>query len=125
VSQQEVIARVERYYSAKVTQHGATPAGVDWNSSASQTLRFEQLLKVCNTDAPFSLTDFGCGYGALADYLGQRGVRCTYRGYDVSPAMIEEAGRISRLGLAVEFFASPASLRPTTYTVASGIFNRP
>ena len=33
---QRIMAEVRRYYGDKVRQYGATPAGVDWNSEASQ-----------------------------------------------------------------------------------------
>ena len=41
-----VLEAVERYYGAKIAEHGPTARGVDWNDEASQELRFEQLLKV-------------------------------------------------------------------------------
>ena len=36
-----LISAVERYYTAKLDTHGATPSGVNWNSAAGQELRFE------------------------------------------------------------------------------------
>jgi putative glycosyltransferase len=35
--------QAREYYEAKLRAHGATPAGMDWNSAASQELRFSQL----------------------------------------------------------------------------------
>lgn len=67
-----VLDEVRRYYSEKIVEHGPTAKGVDWNDEASQELRFDQLLKLCETARPFSLNDYGCGYGALARYLEQR-----------------------------------------------------
>lgn len=69
---------------------------------------------------PFSLNDFGCGYGALASYLAQRGAEVDYRGFDVSERMIEQA-RGLHPGRA--FVTEAGALEPADYTVASGVFN--
>ena len=63
------LVEIGRYYSGKLAAHGASPRGVDWNSSESQHLRFTQLVRICEADARFSLNDIGCGYGALLDHL--------------------------------------------------------
>src|SRR5215470_13659193 len=86
-------ATVRAYYSAKIQRHGPTPRGVDWPNAVSQYLRFAQLLKICDFARPFSLNDFGCGYGALLEYLAMRHVDAAiaYRGVDISPAMIAAA----------------------------------
>ena len=59
---------VKSYFDKRIQEHGASPRGSDWNSETSQNTRFDQLLKVVETQS-FSLLDYGCGYGALADYL--------------------------------------------------------
>ena len=53
--------KVKSYYSEKVLQFGATPAGVDWSSPESQQLRFKQLVKLCDGSTIFSINDWGCG----------------------------------------------------------------
>jgi len=75
-----VLDAVGRYYSEKIVEHGPTAKGVDWRDETSQELRFEQLLKVCDESRPFTLNDYGCGYGALATYLGERGLDVRYTG---------------------------------------------
>ncbi|MEE9543854.1 MAG: class I SAM-dependent methyltransferase [Thermodesulfobacteriota bacterium] len=119
----EILNKVGRYYSDKVVAHGDTPSGVDWNSPESQGLRFEQLLKVCDTREPFSLTDYGCGYGALVDYMKDRGLVFTYRGYDISDVMLARARELHRDLDSCEFLGDETRLTPTDYTVASGVFN--
>src|SRR5262245_26922402 len=95
VNSDPIVERVAAYYEGRLREHGATPAGVDWNSESSQRLRFDQLLRVVLPDERAgSLNDFGCGYGALADYLATRYPGWTYRGYDASPAMIDAATRL-------------------------------
>lgn len=116
---------VRTYYSAAIERHGPTPRGVDWQCSASQQLRFVQLLKVCDFAAPFSLNDFGCGYGALLDYLAFRhgDTPIDYRGIDISPNMIEAARTLRPGSPAAEFVLGEACQRVADYSLASGVFN--
>jgi SAM-dependent methyltransferase len=117
------LAGVAAYYAGKLAEHGETAAGVDWNSPASQELRFAQLMRIVEEgDTEFSLNDYGCGYGALLEHLNRAGLTVDYRGYDIAPEMIAAARE--RLGnratlLTDEFDALPRA----DYTVASGIFN--
>jgi SAM-dependent methyltransferase len=119
----EITDRVERYYSSKVARHGPTAQGVDWNSRESQELRFAQLLQIVRARGPFSLNDYGCGYGALVATLEARGGDFTYRGFDLSAAMVAEARRLFRACPRATFTTAAADLMPADYTVASGIFN--
>lgn len=113
---------VGRYYADKLREHGPTHLGVDWNSIESQRERFEQLTSVVDRDVPYSLLDWGCGYGGLLDHLIARGDEVDYRGYDVSPEMVASArGRQSRDGGCV-FTDELDELEPADYVVASGIF---
>jgi SAM-dependent methyltransferase len=86
-----ILGKVAAYYAEKLRTFGPTPRGVDWNGAESQRLRFAQLLRLAATDHAFSLVDYGCGYGAFLDYLGERGASVTYTGFDVSPEMIRAA----------------------------------
>jgi SAM-dependent methyltransferase len=123
VNRSPILAKVEAYYTDKLGEHGPTPPGVDWNSEESQRLRFEQLLRLCDVTRPFSLIDYGCGYGALLDHLVQGGVPATYVGFDVSAAMIEAARALHPGGGPGVFFTEEARLAPADYAVGSGIFN--
>jgi 2-polyprenyl-3-methyl-5-hydroxy-6-metoxy-1,4-benzoquinol methylase len=42
-------------------------------------------------DEPFSILDFGCGYGALIEYLKSKYISFSYTGYDISEEMINQA----------------------------------
>jgi SAM-dependent methyltransferase len=119
----QIIADVCAYYDGKIALHGPSARGVDWNSTASQELRFAQLLKVVESFSSYSLTDFGCGYGALAEFVAASGGACSYRGFDISQQMIEQAWQRHAGRTGCTFFSDPALLSPTDYTVASGIFN--
>jgi SAM-dependent methyltransferase len=113
---------VARYYAGKLAEHGQTAAGVDWNSAHSQEVRFAQLMKIAAGDTRFSLNDYGCGYGALLDYLDRAGEPVDYRGFDLAPEMVAAARE--RFGdRRVLLTADLADLPVADYTVASGIFN--
>lgn len=119
----EILGTVGRYYAEKLRQFGATHRGVDWSTAASQELRFSRLLQVMDGHDDGSLIDYGCGYGALLDYLGASGRRVVYRGFDISEAMIQ-AAQAGHAGVAhASFTAESSQLAPADYVVASGIFN--
>jgi SAM-dependent methyltransferase len=118
-----ILEGVGRYYSEKIQTYGATPKGVDWNSSESQALRFEQLLKVVDTSRWFSVNDYGCGYGGLAGYVANKGYEFAYRGFDISARMIAEAEAIYAHDERYHFFSDESDLTRGDYTLASGIFN--
>src|SRR5258708_13894992 len=95
MSYDDILHNVDVYYSNKVNTHGTSHCGVDWNSTESQMLRFDQVLKVCDSKAPFSINDYGCGYGALAAYLNHQGLHYTYYGFDISLEMISRARKFA------------------------------
>jgi SAM-dependent methyltransferase len=123
VESEAIRAGVAGYYGAKLAEHGATARGVDWRDEASQTLRFQQLLRVVDHAGPFSINDYGCGYGALVAHLDERGEAFSYTGFDVSAPMLEQARRAYAGRVDCVFVGQETELRPAEYTVASGILN--
>ncbi|MEZ5172430.1 MAG: class I SAM-dependent methyltransferase [Bacteroidia bacterium] len=118
----EILNKVGKYYSDKISVHGATPKGVDWNGEQSQVLRFKQLLRVCDNNDSYSLLDFGCGYGALLDYLIEDAdSRIDYSGFDISAEMIS-AAKI-KFNNKFDFFTELNPELKFDFIVASGIFN--
>jgi cyclopropane fatty-acyl-phospholipid synthase-like methyltransferase len=114
---------VRAYFEDRIQQHGASARGADWNSAAAQETRFEQLLGVVRQTGPLSVLDYGSGYGALADYLEQRGYDAEYTGYDLLESAVA-AAREHHRGKAKRRFCSDASeLTTVDYVIASGIFN--
>jgi SAM-dependent methyltransferase len=117
------LKKIKTYYSQKLRQHGPVAAGADWNSEASQQLRFQQLLKVLPSepDAAFSLLDYGCGYGALYAFLKQSGRKSIdYQGFDISAEMLKAArGAFPE----ARWTEKKEELQPADYVLASGIFN--
>lgn len=116
------LEHVKSYFDKRIQEHGASPRGSDWNSETSQNLRFDQLLRVVEAQS-FSLLDYGCGYGALADYLVTQGFEVDYYGYDILESAIETARRVHADQPRRTFFMDKAELPVCDYAVASGIFN--
>jgi SAM-dependent methyltransferase len=123
VSNNEIIKQVSAYYTQKLSQFGETPRGVDWNSDSAQQIRFDQVLSILTSREPFSINDFGCGYGALFDRVLTMPGLLGYTGYDVSSAMLD-AARARYSGVALASFVDRLEELPiAAYTVASGIFS--
>jgi SAM-dependent methyltransferase len=121
---QQILRQTEAYYTQKVVAYGATAQGADWNSTASQQLRFTQLLRLVEGERGlFSINDFGCGYGALVEYLQAHGYAFTYHGFDLSAEMLKRAQERYGTLANCRFSASLEAVSPAQYTVASGIFN--
>ena len=123
VAQHSIQAAVAGYYSRALAEHGPTHRGVDWSSRDSQQLRFATLLDGVGWSGTPSLLDFGCGCGALAAYLDERGYSCDYTGYDIAPEMVRTARRVVGERAGRRFTSDRASLEPADLVVASGIFN--
>lgn len=119
----DILAKVDKYYTGKLIQNGASPQGVDWKSADSQELRFIQLLKLCNENNPFSINDYGCGYGALIDFLLKKEVVFEYHGFDISDGMISKATELHGNMPFCHFYNREELLPVSDYTIASGIFN--
>jgi SAM-dependent methyltransferase len=123
VSQIEKAKEIKAYFQEKLDLYGPTPQGVDWNSSSAQELRFDQLLKVCNPSRKFSILDFGCGYGALADYMRKKGLDFEYFGYDLMESMISKARDIHKENPEYIFLSDKRNLPQVDYALECGIFN--
>lgn len=116
------LERVKSYFDKRIQEHGASPRGADWNGQESQNTRFDQLLKLVQIPE-FSILDYGCGTGALADYIGQKGLRADYYGFDILESAIDMARGIHAGKSRITFTLERDSLPLCDYTVASGIFN--
>jgi SAM-dependent methyltransferase len=123
VSINNALRQLNDFYTEKLVTHGATPKGVDYNGAESQEIRFDQLLKLCTSENPFSILDYGCSYGALADYLVAKGFEADYYGYDIVEKAIELARQVHAGKARRTFFIDNQNLPVCDYVVASGIFN--
>jgi len=116
-----LLNKVNKYYSDKISQYGTTSQGVDWNGKESHFLRFEQLCKVLSDKNNFTLLDYGCGFGALIEYLKQNNMTFNYTGFDISEEMIKKANEIYQSKN--QIFTSDLENKHFDYTIANGIFN--
>jgi SAM-dependent methyltransferase len=118
-----LLDKVRACFDDKFGLLGATPQGVYWNSVEAQETRFAQLKKLLPSDRPFSILDYGCGYGALAGYLERCGYSYDYTGFDISTAMVAQAREVFAGDRRYRFTDDAGELDPVDYVVASGIFN--
>lgn len=120
---EETQKRVNEYFTEKLEKHGATPKGVDYNGPEAQEVRFDQLVKVIDPSQRFIVTDFGCGYGALFDYLQKKGWDFEYYGFDLIEKMVL-AGRENHIEFQNAHFTTDEKEVPQTdYLIAGAIFN--
>jgi len=119
----KAIKTYKEYFNDKIDTHGATPKGVDYNGPEAQVIRFEQLAKVIDPSAPFSVIDYGSGYGALFEFLQAKGWQFEYYGFDMLEKMVV-AGREAHKGMTNIHFTHLVSELPVAdYLLAGSIFN--
>jgi SAM-dependent methyltransferase len=119
----ETQKKLNDYFSEKLETFGATPQGVDYNGPQAQERRFEQLAKVIDPSQPFTVIDYGSGYGALFDFLQQKGWQFEYYGIDLIEKMVN-AGRTSHQNVPNAHFTSRENEVPLAdYLIAGAIFN--
>lgn len=114
---------VKKYFSEKLTEHGPTHKGVDYNSTESQEARFFQLTKVIDPNTKYSLLDFGSGYGAMYDYLSRLGHHLHYVGYDIAEPMIAKGRELHPNNPDCWFTSDINEVPVVDYGVVSGTFN--
>ena len=115
---------IREFFNRQFETHGESAEGVGWNSTYAQDVRFDQLVKVVDPSEPFSLIEFGCGYGYLIDYLDRRGLQPErFFGLDIVPASIDAAKAKFAGRPALSFHLDPAEIPLSDYLVASGVFN--
>ncbi|HRQ22507.1 MAG TPA: class I SAM-dependent methyltransferase [Anaerolineales bacterium] len=117
------LEKIKNYFVEKLEQHGATPRGVDYNSAESQYIRFDQLIKVVDTNVEYSLLDFGSGYGGMYDYLKGLGHNLRYIGYDIAEPMIDKGRELHSNDSACKFVSRIEDAPMVDYSVVSGTFN--
>jgi len=115
--------RTSQYFSEKLENFGATPAGVDYNGPESQILRFEQLAKVIDPANRFTVIDYGCGYGAMYDFLQAKGWEFEYYGIDFIEKMVIAGREAHKDSVNVRFTADESVVPIADYLLAGAIFN--
>ena len=118
---------ISKVFSFRIHTYGGTPAGVLWKTDEGQQLRFEVLFGLLVDQPPFkpvSINDFGCGYGAMFDFLLDipSMAEMSYFGYDISREMIDTAKQ-HNLDRRANFRRASKVETPADYTFVSGTFN--
>ena len=115
---------VKNYFTEKLEKHGATHRGVDYNSTKSQEARFDELIKVIRpAGEPYSLLDFGSGYGGMYDYLFRLGHNLTYWGYDIAESMVKKGNELYANDKNCFFTTDLNDIPVLDYAIVSGTFN--
>ena len=119
---------LKQYFSAKLKEHGPTARGVDWSSEQRQDICFRQLIRIMENplakrlDFTPSILDYGCGYGALAEWLAATEIRFSrYQGFDFTPSMIEHAKLLFGSLENVKFTDRGAEVEPADFVIGSGL----
>jgi hypothetical protein len=119
----ETQKKLNDYFSEKLETFGATPKGVDYNGPEAQERRFEQLAKIIDPSKPFTVIDYGSGYGGLFDFLQKKGWQFEYYGIDLIEKMAI-AGREAHQEFPNAHFTTDESAVPVAdYLLAGAIFN--
>jgi SAM-dependent methyltransferase len=118
---------ITKIFGHRVRKYGNTPKGVLWKNSEGQQLRFEILAAMMDDLPPagnISINDFGCGYGALFDFLCDLPSlpEFTYTGFDMSTDMIV-AGKKRFNDTRATFKEAIRIDTPADFTFVSGTFN--
>jgi len=122
------VRRIGQEYSDLVKRHGPIPQSAGYRDATAQELRYRQLAELIARDdwnAPATVAELGCGYGAFYRYLVQRfpGRMASYAGYDVSEDMLREGNALLSADPAVSFHLADRVAAPADYVFLSGIFN--
>jgi len=123
MSLDETQKKLNEYFSQKLETFGATAKGVDYNGEQAQQTRFAELVKIIQPGKPFTVIDYGCGYGAMFDFLVRQNLRFEYYGVDLIEKMISVGSEIHKENKNAHFFTNESDLPKTDYLVAAGIFN--
>lgn len=123
MSLEQTQKKLNDYFAEKLDAFGATAKGVDYNGPEAQEHRFEQLAQVIHPQNPFSVIDYGSGYGAMFDFLQKKGWKFEYYGVDLIEKMVL-AGRESHKDYPNAHFTTDESeVPPADYLLAGAIFN--
>jgi SAM-dependent methyltransferase len=122
----DTLDKISNLYSGKLSEHGDQSKAVGWPTADSQELRFEKLTQVIpEMNNPFSVNDYGCGYGAHLDYLLQEKYSVSgYNGYDLSEEMLNKSKeRLKGFKGNLNLINSSKISTPADFTFVSGTFN--
>lgn len=122
------LAEVGALYEDNIKKLGLTSKSVGWKNEATHRLRFDMLVENLIPDAsdePFTVNDFGSGYGAMFRYLDERfGARLArYHGYEISDAMIDACREFVGDDERLQIHKTNTVTQQADYSFVCGTFN--
>jgi len=123
MSHEETQKKLNDYFIEKLDEFGATPKGVDYNGPEAQAQRFEQLTKIIDPSKPFTVIDYGSGYGAMFDFLSKKGWQFEYYGVDLVDRMVVAGRDLYKNYSNAHFTTDESELPKVDYLLAGSIFN--
>lgn len=120
---EETQKKLNKYFAEKLHSFGATAKGVDYNGPEAQQIRFEQLVKVIDPARPFTVIDYGSGYGAMFEFLQAKGLDFEYYGIDLIEDMVSAGREKFKEFPNAHFTTKEADLPVADYLLAGAIFN--
>ncbi len=119
----ETQKKINEYFNQKLETYGATAKGVDYNGEEAQQVRFGELVKIIRQGMPFTIIDYGCGYGAMFDFLSRINFQFEYYGVDLLAKMVSTGLELHSGDRNAHFTTKENELPICDYLVAAGIFN--
>ncbi len=120
---EETQKKLDQYFTEKLETYGATAQGVDYNGPEAQRLRFEVLSKIIDSSRPFTVIDYGSGYGAFFDFLATKNWQFEYYGVDLIEKMVITAREVHKDFPNAHFTTDEKELPVADYLVAASVFN--
>jgi len=123
----KLLSPVVRAYERRLQQFGPEARGVFWKDEDFQAMRYDILYDVfddADQAGGITIHDFGCGYGALFDYLKDKPVMraSRYIGTDMSADMVAAAQKRITDPRA-SFIRHLMAMDQADITFASGTYN--
>lgn len=118
--------QINKIYLKNYRKNGTTPKSMFWNSYFNQTKRFEELIDflivIEGTLKNISISDVGCGYGALYKYLkkSNRYENIVYSGIDINKKFIDDCKKLYKN---INFKVGSSPHEKVNYCLMSGTYN--
>jgi SAM-dependent methyltransferase len=110
------IGAITAFHDQLTSSGAAEPYWLDgWGSADGQRVRFDALARTANFRGG-TVVDYGCGTGALREYLATLGYPFTYLGLDMNENLLKTEGDFRRIE------ADSVDFPAADYVFASGVF---
>ena len=123
----KILGPMLKAYEDRLDRCGPNAQGVFWKNQEWQHRRYATLERVFDQAAQkggITIHDFGCGYGALFEYLSKKPMMTNshYIGTDLSQNMIK-AARSRNHNPRASFIHGCAATKIVDFTIVSGTYN--